>query len=242
MLTKLYVSAQVALPDWARGRRARGVPDFHLRSDDRRQRGLGEALRHAGVADRLFRGGGGIGSRDSMTWRWKLQTGVGIDFSPAIHWRAPIVARSVENNQGPVVAVVEYRVDANDRAEFLSAVDELDTRESATAPMRGEFTRTSPTADASLRPSRSNSGSRCCISASGRPTPTNAPQPGSRTAQRGAAHHAGRLPRAAAPALAKARGRPRALSASVKAWATRGGCCFFGGAVKLFSPLISRSG
>jgi hypothetical protein len=60
-----------------------------------------------------------------MTWRWKLQTGVGIDFSPAMHWRAPIVARKVENNQGPVVAVVEYRVDANDRAEFLSAVDEL---------------------------------------------------------------------------------------------------------------------
>jgi hypothetical protein len=42
-----------------------------------------------------------------------------------MHWRAPIVARTVENNQGPVVAVVEYRVDANDRAEFLSAVDEL---------------------------------------------------------------------------------------------------------------------
>ncbi len=42
-----------------------------------------------------------------------------------MHWRAPIVARRVENNQGPVVAVVEYRVDANDRAEFLSAVDEL---------------------------------------------------------------------------------------------------------------------
>ena len=60
-----------------------------------------------------------------MTWRWKLQTGVGIDFSPAMHWRAPIVARRVENNQGPVVAVVEYRVDADNRSEFLSAVDEL---------------------------------------------------------------------------------------------------------------------
>jgi hypothetical protein len=60
-----------------------------------------------------------------MTWRWKLQTGVGIDFSPAMHWRAPIVARKVENNQGPVVAVVDYRVEPNDRAEFLSAVDEL---------------------------------------------------------------------------------------------------------------------
>jgi hypothetical protein len=39
--------------------------------------------------------------------------------------RKAIPARRVENNQGPVVVVVEYRVDANDRAEFLSAVDEL---------------------------------------------------------------------------------------------------------------------
>ena len=60
-----------------------------------------------------------------MTWRRKLKTGDGIDFSPAMHWRAPVPARRVENNQGPVVAVAEYRVDANNRAEFLGAVDEL---------------------------------------------------------------------------------------------------------------------
>ena len=24
-----------------------------------------------------------------LTWRWKLQTGVGVDLSPALHWRAP---------------------------------------------------------------------------------------------------------------------------------------------------------
>ena len=60
-----------------------------------------------------------------LTWRWKLQTGVGIDLSPAMHWRAPTATRKVENNQGPVLAVVEYRVDATNRAEFLGAVDEL---------------------------------------------------------------------------------------------------------------------
>jgi hypothetical protein len=35
-----------------------------------------------------------------------------------MQWRAPIVARRVENNQGPVVAVVEFRVDA-DLAQWL---------------------------------------------------------------------------------------------------------------------------
>ena len=60
-----------------------------------------------------------------LTWRWKLQTGVGIDFSPATHWRAATITRNVANNRGPVLAVVEYRVDAANRAEFLAAVDEL---------------------------------------------------------------------------------------------------------------------
>src|SRR5271165_3490991 len=60
-----------------------------------------------------------------LTWRWKLQTGVEIDFSPATHWRAATIMRNVENNRGPVLAVVEYRVDAANRAEFLGAVDEL---------------------------------------------------------------------------------------------------------------------
>ncbi len=44
---------------------ARCVPDFHLRSDDRRQRGMGETLCRGGAADRLFRRGCGRGSRDS---------------------------------------------------------------------------------------------------------------------------------------------------------------------------------
>jgi hypothetical protein len=42
-----------------------------------------------------------------------------------VHWRAPTVARKIENNQGPILAVVEYRVEAANRAEFLGAVDEL---------------------------------------------------------------------------------------------------------------------
>jgi hypothetical protein len=35
------------------------------------------------------------------------------------------VVRKVENNQGPVLAVVEYRIETTNRAEFLGAVDEL---------------------------------------------------------------------------------------------------------------------
>ena len=60
-----------------------------------------------------------------LTWRWKLQTGVGVDLSPVLHWRAPTVARKVENNQGPVLVTADYRVDPQNRTAFLGAIDEL---------------------------------------------------------------------------------------------------------------------
>jgi MFS family permease len=125
VLTKLYVSAQVALPDWARGRGLAVFLTFIFGATTAGSAVWGKLSAMEGLPIAYFVAAAGLVLAIPMTWRWKLQTGVGIDFSPAMHWRAPIVARRVENNQGPVVAVVEYRVDANDRAEFLSAVDEL---------------------------------------------------------------------------------------------------------------------
>jgi MFS family permease len=125
VLTKLYVSAQVALPDWARGRGLAVFLTFIFGATTAGSAVWGKLSAMEGLPIAYFAAAAGVVLAIPMTWRWKLQTGVGIDFSPAMHWRAPIVARRVENNQGPVVAVVEYRVDANDRAEFLSAVDEL---------------------------------------------------------------------------------------------------------------------
>ena len=125
VLTKLYVSAQVALPDWARGRGLAVFLTFIFGATTAGSAVWGKLSAMEGLPIAYFVAAAGVVLAILMTWRWKLQTGVGIDFSPAMHWRAPIVARKVENNQGPVVAVVEYRVDANDRAEFLSAVDEL---------------------------------------------------------------------------------------------------------------------
>jgi MFS family permease len=125
VLTKLYVSAQVALPDWARGRGLAVFLTFIFGATTAGSAVWGKLSAMGGLPIAYFVAAAGVVLAIPMTWRWKLQTGVGIDFSPATHWRAPIVARRVENNQGPVVVVVEYRVDANDRAEFLSAVDEL---------------------------------------------------------------------------------------------------------------------
>jgi hypothetical protein len=107
-----------------------------------------------------------------------------------MHWRAPIVARKVENNQGPVVAVVEYHVEPNDRAEFLSAVDELGYARRRDSAYAWESMRT-PTAG--FIETFSINRSRCCISAGG----THADEMlSSRVRQllKEAARHARRLP------------------------------------------------
>jgi len=125
VLTKLYVSAQVALPDWARGRGLAVFLTFIFGATTVGSAVWGKLSAMEGLPIAYFVAALGVVLGIPMTWRWKLQTGVGIDFSPAVHWRAPTVARKIDNNQGPILAVVEYRVDATNRAEFLGAVDEL---------------------------------------------------------------------------------------------------------------------
>jgi hypothetical protein len=60
-----------------------------------------------------------------LTWRWKLQTGAGLDLTPSMHWPAPITTREIEHDRGPVMVTVEYRIDAKDRNAFLARMDEL---------------------------------------------------------------------------------------------------------------------
>ena len=124
-MTKLYVSAQVALPDWARGRGLAVFLTFIFGATTIGSAVWGKLSAIEGLPIAYFVAAAGVLLGIPLTWRWKLQTGVGIDFSPAAHWRAPTIPRKVENNRGPVLVVVEYRVDAANQAEFLGAVDEL---------------------------------------------------------------------------------------------------------------------
>ena len=125
VITKLYVSAQVALPDWARGRGLAVFLSFIFGATTVGSAVWGKLSAIAGLPIAYFVAAAGVILGIPLAWRWKLQTAAGMDFSPATHWRAPTVARKVENNRGPVLVVVEYRVEAANRAEFLGAVDEL---------------------------------------------------------------------------------------------------------------------
>jgi MFS family permease len=125
VLATLNVSAQVALPDWVRGRGlAMFVTAFYGAMT------LGSAIwGHVagliGLPAAHFIAAAGALVAVPLTWRWKLQTGAAIDLMPSMHWPVPLTAREVEHEQGPVLVTVEYRIRPSDRDAFLAAVAKL---------------------------------------------------------------------------------------------------------------------
>ena len=125
IVTSLYVSAQVALPDWVRGRGLAILLAVIFGAMTVGSAAWGHVAGVESLRMAHFLAAGGAVLAIPLTWRWKLQTAVGIDLSPSMHWRAPVVTKRIDNNQGPVLVTVEYRVDAKHRADFLGALDEL---------------------------------------------------------------------------------------------------------------------
>ncbi|WP_158818022.1 MFS transporter [Methylocapsa sp. S129] len=125
VLTSLYVSAQVALPDWVRGRGLAILLTTIFGAMTAGSAAWGEIAGMAGLPIAHFAAAAGAVLAIVLTWRWKLQTAIGIDLTPAMHWHKPVANHRVENNEGPVLVTVEYRIDPRDRDVFIEALEEL---------------------------------------------------------------------------------------------------------------------
>ena len=125
VLSTLNVSAQVALPDWVRGR---GLALFVTVFYGTMTLGSviwGEVAGLAGIAAAHFIAAAGALAIVPLTWRWKLQTAADIDLAPSLHWPAPLTVRGIEHDRGPVLVTVEYTIDPGSRAAFLAALARL---------------------------------------------------------------------------------------------------------------------
>jgi MFS family permease len=121
-LSSLNVSAQVALPEWVRGRGLAVFVTVLFGSMSLGSVIWGKVGSFAGVSPALLMAAAGALIAIPMSWRWKLQTGAGVDFSPSMHWPAPITTHEVEQDRGPVLVTVEYQIDPKNRAAFLRAL------------------------------------------------------------------------------------------------------------------------
>jgi MFS family permease len=125
VLASLYVSAQVALPDWVRGRGLAVFLTVYFGAMTVGSAAWGEIAAIEGLSAALLISAVCAVVAVPLSWRWKLQTAAGLDLTPAMHWRAPVFSLRVENDQGPILVTVDYRVEAKDRPAFLEAVDEM---------------------------------------------------------------------------------------------------------------------
>ena len=103
-----------ALPDWVRGR---GLAIYVTVMFGALT--LGSAIWGELGALRGYRclllAAGGVIVAIPLTRAWKLQTSPGDDFSPSMHWPAPVTTRAVEPDRGPVLVTVEYHIDPKNR-------------------------------------------------------------------------------------------------------------------------------
>lgn len=125
VLANLNVSAQTALPDWVRGRGLAMYVTVFFGTMTVSSAAWGWLAGIAGLPATHFAAAAGALLVLPLTARWKLQTAAGIDLSPSMHWPAPVVSQALENDSGPVMVTVEYRVEPPDRDAFLRAIEKV---------------------------------------------------------------------------------------------------------------------
>ena len=125
VLTKLYVSAQVALPDWACGRGLAVFLTFIFGATTVGSAVWGKLAAILGLPAAHFIAAAGAAAAIIVTWPWKLQAAGSIDLTPSMHWPTPEVADDVDQDRGPVLVTVEYRIRPEDREAFLDSIEPL---------------------------------------------------------------------------------------------------------------------
>jgi MFS family permease len=125
-LATLSVSAQMALPDWVRARGLALYTTVFFGCLTLGSAVWGEVAEWVGLSAAHFLAAAGAVVAIPVTWRWKLQTGAGLDLTPSMHWPAPVTTRAIERDRGPVLVTVEYRIRPKDRAAFLQAIAKLE--------------------------------------------------------------------------------------------------------------------
>jgi MFS family permease len=126
VLSNLNVSAQVALPNWVRGRGLALFVTVFFGTMTLGSALWGEVASAAGLPLAHFAAAAGALLAVPLTWRRKLQTGAGVDLTPSMHWPAPVMTESINGDRGPVLVTIEYRLAADtDREALLSALEKL---------------------------------------------------------------------------------------------------------------------
>src|SRR5208282_1101960 len=106
VMTTLFVSAQVALPDWVRGRGLAIFLTVYFGAMTLGSALWGKVASIEGLSAALYLAAAGAFLALIATWRRRLQTAAALDLSPAMHWRSPVFVRRVEDDEGPILVTI----------------------------------------------------------------------------------------------------------------------------------------
>jgi MFS family permease len=122
-LSTFNVSAQVALPEWVRGRGLAMYVTVFFGSVTAGSAIWGEVASVFGLPMAFAWAAVGAVAAIPLTWRAKLQTAATLDLTPSMHWPTPVMAEDLRPRQGPVLVLVEYVVRPGERDAFVTAMN-----------------------------------------------------------------------------------------------------------------------
>ncbi len=122
VLATLNVSAQVALPEWVRGRGLAAYVTAMFGAMALGSLVWGEVASLTSLSAAHNIAAVGMLGTVLLLRRWKLQMGAKLDLTPSMHWPAPVLSDEVEYDRGPVLVTLEYRISPQDRDAFLAAI------------------------------------------------------------------------------------------------------------------------
>ncbi len=126
LMSSLNAAAQTALPGWVR---ARGLAFYLLVFQGGMALGSviwGVTAERAGTPTALLVAAGGLTAGLLTMIRYPLKEVGGLDLAASLHWPVPAVAVEPRGEDGPVLVLVEYRVDPAEAAEFVVAAEALE--------------------------------------------------------------------------------------------------------------------
>lgn len=121
-VSSLNVSAQIALPEWVRGRGLAVYISVMAGSLSLGSAAWGGVAARLGVAPALWAAAAGGALAIPLLRRWRLQAAKGVDLTPAMSWPSPATATDINPGRGPVLVTITYRIDPADRPAFLEAI------------------------------------------------------------------------------------------------------------------------
>jgi len=124
-LSSLNLSAQLALPEWGRGRGMAIYVTVMFGSLSLGSLIWGQAASSLGLSDALLIAAAGGAVAVVLLSRFKLSMAAGLDLTPSMHWPQPITTGDFDHNRGPVLVTLRYRIDPADREAFLEALEKL---------------------------------------------------------------------------------------------------------------------